>query len=65
MRTPNRRFFETFFAIHCYMWAVVATVGIIDAMRSAPVNSNRIALCVVVIIIGVGIGTLLIRRPRL
>jgi len=65
MRTPKKQFFQTFFAIHCYMWAVVAMVGILDAMRTAPVNSSRIALCLVVILIGIGLGTLLIRRPRL
>jgi len=65
MRTPKKQFFQTFFAIHCYMWAVVATVGILDAMRTAPVDSSRIVLCVVVIIIGIALGTMLIRRPRL
>jgi hypothetical protein len=65
MRTSKKRFFQTFFAIHCYMWAVVATVGILDAMRTSPVNSSRIALCLGIILVGVGLGTLLIRRPRL
>lgn len=65
MQRPKQPFFKTFFAIHFYMWAVVAVVGILDAMRSAPVNNNRIALCVVVIILGITLGSLLIRRPRL
>lgn len=65
MRAPKKTIFRTFFAIHCYMWAVVAVVGIIDTMRTPPVNSNRIALCVVIIVAGVTLGSLLIRRPRL
>jgi hypothetical protein len=65
MERTRQSFFRTFFAIHCYMWAVVAAVGILDTMRTAPVDNNRIALCVVVIIVGITLGSLLIRRPRL
>jgi hypothetical protein len=65
MHKPKQPFFRTFFAIHFYMWAVVAAVGIFDTMQSAPVDNNRIALCVVVIILGIALGSLLIRRPRL
>lgn len=65
MQRPKQSFFRTFFAIHFYMWAVVAAVGIIDTMRTAPVNNDRIALCVVVIVVGITLGSLLIRRPRL
>jgi hypothetical protein len=60
-----RKNLRTFFAIHFYMWAIVAAVGIIDAMRTAPVDANRVALCGVVIVTGIGLGSLLIRRPRL
>lgn len=65
MQKPKQRFFRTFFAIHFYMWAVVGVVGIIDTMRTAPVDSNRIALCVAIIVLGIALGTFLIRRPRL
>jgi hypothetical protein len=64
MRLPRKNL-RTFFAIHFYMWAIVAAVGVIDAMRTAPVDSSRIALCVVVIVAGIGLGSLLIRRPRI
>jgi hypothetical protein len=56
---------RTFFAIHCYMWAVVATVFIIDTMQTPPVDKTRLALWAVVALIGVGSGSLLIRRPRI
>ena len=64
MRVPKRNV-RTFFAIHFYMWAIVAAVGIINAMRTAPVDEKRVALCVVVVIAGTGLGSVLIRRPRL
>jgi len=64
MRVPRKNL-RTFFAIHFYMWAVVGAVGILNAMRTAPVDDSRIALCVVVIVAGIGLGSMLIRRPRL
>jgi hypothetical protein len=64
MRVPKKNL-RTFFAIHFYMWAIVAAVGIIDAMRTAPVDGTRVALCAAVIVAGIGLGSLLIRRPRL
>ena len=60
----SKKNLRTFFAIHCSMWAVLATVGIIDAMGNAPAVSARVALCVAVGTVVIGLGTLFIRRPR-
>jgi hypothetical protein len=64
MRVPRKNV-RTFFAIHFYMWAIIGAVGAMNALQTAPVDDSRIALCVVVIVAGIGLGTLLIRRPRL
>lgn len=60
-----KKIFRTFFAIHCYMWAVVAAVFIIDTMQTPPLDRSRLALWSVVAAAGIGMGTALIRRPRL
>lgn len=64
MASP-KKIFRTFFAIHCYMWAVVATVFIIDTMQTPPLDRTTLALWCVVAAAGIAIGTVLIRRPRL
>lgn len=59
-----RQSLKTFFAIFFFMWSIVSVVMIIDAMHTAPVDSDKIALFFVIGVVAVTLGFLLLRRPR-
>lgn len=63
--TSTKKTVRTCFALSAYLSAVVATAFIIDTFRTPPVDHNRLGLWVVVALVGICVGSLLIRRPRL